>query len=129
MQSLFTLCTVNLQPFTQLAEGLLPRAARRGAEDQLGVELPVLGDVPGLLHASVDQRVVVLQVGAEALSHQSGPGDVLGHTLGADGPEGEIFRVEGVLVLHALDDGAGDEEEDLCMLVLCLTLGDIREDR
>src|SRR5712671_2599923 len=75
MQSLFTLCTVNLQPFTQLAEGLLPRAACRGAEDQLGVELPVLRDVPGLLHASVDQRVVVLQVGAEALSHQSGPGD------------------------------------------------------
>jgi hypothetical protein len=55
----------------------------------------------------------VLQVGAETLGLQSGPGDVLSHAVGVGGPLGEFGCVERELLLHALDDGFGDEEEDL----------------
>ena len=107
------LSAVDLEPITQLAERLVASWAGRGAEDKLGVELPGLGHAPGLLDASIDQRVVVLQVGTQALGHQGGPGDVLGHAVGVDSPDGELVGVERELVLHALDDGFVDEEKHL----------------
>lgn len=43
------------------------------AKDQLALEAPGGGDVPGRRDLLVDQRVVVLQVGAEAFLFERGP--------------------------------------------------------
>ena len=81
--------TKNLESVTQLVELLLPRLTSWGTEDHLCIELPGLGDVPGLLDVGIDQGIIVLEVGTESLCLQGGPGDVLGHAVGVDGPDGE----------------------------------------
>lgn len=43
------------------------------AEDELGIELPGGGDLPGLGDLGVDEGVVVLEVGTETLGLESGP--------------------------------------------------------
>lgn len=86
--------------------------AGAAAEDELGGQLPVGGDVPLGGDALVDEGVVVLQVGAEALSLEGGPGGVLQDGGAVLGPDGEAVLVEGELLLHAGDDGGVDEEED-----------------
>jgi hypothetical protein len=63
----------DLEAVLERSKGLLKRAASGGTKDELGVELPVGGDVPGVLDLLVDQRAVVLQVGAEAFRGEGGP--------------------------------------------------------
>lgn len=55
----------------------------------------------------------MLEIGAQTVSFQSGPGDVLGHAIGVGGPRGKLVGIEGELVLHVLHDELGDKEEDL----------------
>lgn len=100
-------------------EGLLERQVVLGAglagaaaEDELGGQLPVGGDLPLGGDALVDEGVVVLQVGAEALGLEGGPGGVLQDGGAVLGPDREAVLVEGELLLHAADDGGVDEEED-----------------
>lgn len=88
MQSLkndaLKLCTVNFESVAQLT-----------AEHHLRAKLTVPGNVPGLLDASIDRGVVVLKAGAEALSFQGSPGDVLGRAVGVVGPDGDLRVREG----------------------------------
>ena len=105
--------TKNLESVTQLVELLLPRLTSWGTEDHLCIELPGLGDVPGLLDVGIDQGIIVLEVGTESLCLQGGPGDVLGHAVGVDGPYGEPISVDRELLLHTLHDSRVDKEEDL----------------
>lgn len=52
---------------------LLTGLTSRGAEHQLSIQLPRSREVPLLLDALVNERAVVLQVGAEAFALQGGP--------------------------------------------------------
>jgi hypothetical protein len=63
----------DLEAILERSKGLLERAASGCTKDELGVELPAGGDVPGALDLLVDQRAVVLQVGAEAFRGEGGP--------------------------------------------------------
>lgn len=83
------------------------------AEDELGAQLPLLGDVPLVLDLAVDDGVVVLQVGAEALGLEAGPQGELVHGGRVLGPDGEVVGVDGELALEVLDGGGVLEEEDL----------------
>lgn len=83
------------------------------AEDELGVELPAVGDAPLAGDLGVDERVVVLQVGAEALGRQGRPDYVLEHGVRLQRPDGELVAVQGVLFLHRVDDVLVLEEENL----------------
>lgn len=56
--------------------------AGAAAEDELGVELPVVGDAPFAGDLGVDQRVVVLKVSTETLGGESGPDRELDHGVG-----------------------------------------------
>lgn len=48
-------------------------------EDELGLELPLLREVPLSGHTLVDNRVVVLEVAGTAFGLEGGPEVVLGH--------------------------------------------------
>lgn len=86
--------------------------AGTAAEDELGRQLPVGGDFPLGGDALVDEGVVMLEVGAEALGLEGGPGGELQDGGAVLGPGREAVLVEGELLLHGADDGGVDEEED-----------------
>ena len=65
--------TVNEETLLEGLESLLASLASRLAKDQLTLETPHLWDVPGCCDLLVDQRVVVLQVGAETFCLESCP--------------------------------------------------------
>jgi hypothetical protein len=104
---------VNLKPIGDIHEGLVAGAGGGRAEDQLGIEFPVLGHVPLLGDLGVDERVVVLQVAAQALGLERRPHGELVHGVGLHGPDGELVGVEGELLLHGGDGAAVVEEHDL----------------
>ena len=91
-----------------LGIGRLARDAKRHLRDQI----PRLGDVPGGLDFGVDERVVVLQVGAEPFVGQSGPDDVLVDGARVLGPDGEVVLGEGELVLQLARVFGVFEEQD-----------------
>lgn len=112
------LLAVNKQPSTsnvlvRLLGQLLPSALLETAEDELRLERPLQGNVPGLAGLLVGQRAVVLQVGAEAFGLKGGPGGELVHGRGVLGPVGELVGVLGELGLEGLDGGGVFVEEDL----------------
>lgn len=59
--------------FLKRLEGLLHWLASRLAKDQLGLQAPGERHVPGGRDFLIDQRVVVLQVGAETFLFKGGP--------------------------------------------------------
>ena len=67
------LFTEDLEAVLQRRESLLAGRGGRSTEDELGIELPRSRQVPLLLDTLVDQRAVVLQVGAEAFGLESSP--------------------------------------------------------
>ena len=95
---------VDLQAVDQRGELLLTGRRGDAAEDQLGTQLPAGRDLPGLGNGLVDDRVVMLQAGADAETGQNGPNDVLVHGIGVLGPDREVLGIEGKLFLQALDD-------------------------
>jgi hypothetical protein len=113
------LCPVHLESLFQIVELFLTGLTSGSAEHHLCAELPVLGHIPRLLDTGVDQGVVVLEVGAETFGLQGSPGNVLRHTVGVDSPGGELVGVERELLLHAFDNSAVDEEEDLYGVSSC----------
>ena len=92
---------------------LLPGALLKTTEDELRLQRPLQGDVPGLAGLLVGQRAVVLQVGAEAFGFEGGPGGELVHGGGVLAPVGELVGVLGELGLEVLDGGGVLVEEDL----------------
>lgn len=92
---------------------LLPGARLGRAEDQLRLEHPLLWNVERLSGADVRQRVVVLQVGAEALGLECGPEVELVHGVGVLAPAGEAVCIDGQRLLQGGDGGRVFVEEDL----------------
>jgi hypothetical protein len=108
------LSTVDKQPLAlDLLELLLARLAGTATEDQLAAELPLKGNVPVVSRLLVNERVVVLQVGAEALSLESRPQGELVHGVGVLAPVAEVVCVQGELLAKVLDGLGGFVEEDL----------------
>lgn len=106
------LLTKDLDALLEGLEVLVARLAGAAAEDELSIELPTLGDLPRFGNLLVDEGVVVLQIGAEALELKGGPGQDLLHAEALGGPAGELVGVGSELSLHAVDDVLVVEEED-----------------
>lgn len=106
------LLAVDEQPLLERLEGLVAGLAGAAAEDELGLEAPLLGDVPVRLDLLVDDGVVVLQVGAEALGLERDPQGVLVHGARVLAPLGELVGVEREAVLEVVDGVGVFEEED-----------------
>ena len=76
---------MNQDASLQRSECLLDTATGRTgglAEHKLCAEIPCLGNVPGLGDGLVDDGVEVLEIAAETLGAESGPGNVLVHAVG-----------------------------------------------
>ena len=97
----------------RLIRQLLPRALLQPTKHKLRLQLPVGRDIPDLRGLLVRQRVVVLEVGAEAFGFESRPGGELVYGGGVFGPLGELVGVEGDFVLQGFDCVAGFVEENL----------------
>ena len=97
----------------RLIRQLLPRALLQPTKHKLRLQLPIRGDVPDLRGLLVGQRVVVLQVGAQALGLERRPGRELVHGGRVLGPLGELVGVGGDFVLQGFYCVAGFVEEDL----------------
>lgn len=101
---------------------------------KLSIQSPRLGELPSLSNLVVDERVVMLQVGAEAISLKGSPDQALVHGSRLRGPVGEFIGIEGKLLLELLggvffgeeQNGAGSafEESQLVAGRLPLILGD-----
>ena len=97
----------------RLIRQLLPRALLQATKHKLRLQLPVRRDIPNLRGLLVGQRVVVLQVGAQAFGFERRPGRELVHGGRVLGPLGELVGVGGDFVLQGFDCVAGFVEEDL----------------
>ena len=104
---------MDKDPLLNGLELLLAGLACTSTKDELGTELPLLGDLPLLLSTLVDNGVVVLEVGAEALSLERNPGGVLVHGRCVLGPVAEVVCVEREGLAEVLDGLGVFEEEDL----------------
>ena len=97
----------------RLAGQLLPGTLLNTTEDELRRQRPLQWDVPDLAGLLLRQRVVVLQVGAEAFGFESGPCGELVHGGSVLRPDGELVGVDRELGLEGLDGRGVLVEEDL----------------
>lgn len=67
------LSTENLNTLLNRLELLFVCRRLDRSKDELGLEVPLAGNVEGLCQAGVDQRVVVLKVGAKAEGLETSP--------------------------------------------------------
>ena len=108
------LSTVNKEPGAlDRLELLLTRLGHLATEDELGAKLPVDGDVPVLLGLAVDDRVVVLEVGAQTLGLEGGPESILMHGGRVLAPVAEVVGVNGETLAEGLNGLGVFEEESL----------------
>jgi len=108
---------VHEQPLAVcLLELLLARLTSTATKDQLGPQLPLLGDVPVVGSLLIDDGVIVLEVSAEALSLERDPQSVLVHRVGVLGPVAEVVGVEGECLAQVLDGLGVFVAENLNML-------------
>ena len=119
------------QPLAKsLLELLLTRLAGTATKDQLRPQLPLERDAPVLSGLLVDDGVVVLQVGAEALGLERNPQRVLVHGVGVLAPVAEVVGVQGEGLAQVLDWLGRFVEEDLSAhvsLAVCGLQRGIRE--
>lgn len=125
---------MDLDTLVNVLELLGTSLAGLATKDKLGIESPVSGNAPGLSNLEVDQGVVVLEVGTQALNLEGSPDEQLLHTQRLNGPGREAVGVDGELGLEGLggvgvlveEDGAGAalEEGELVGGGLELVLGD-----
>jgi hypothetical protein len=113
-----SLLTVHKQPAASdllliPSRQLLPGTLLQATKDELRLERPLQRNVPDLAGLLVRERVVVLQVGAEAFGFESGPGGVLVHGGRVLAPVGELVGVLRELGLQGLDRRGVLVEEDL----------------
>jgi len=94
---------VNEETFLQGLEGLVHGLASWLAKDQLALQAPVERDVPGGGDLLVDQRVVVLQVGAETFLFKGRPDGKLMHGIGVLAPLRELVGIQGEVLLQVRD--------------------------
>ena len=110
---------VDEDPLLEGLELFLSWLAGAATEDELGSELPLLGDLPLLLGTLVDNGVVVLEVGTKALGLQGCPQSVLVHGRGVLGPVTKVVRVDGEGLAEVLDGLGILEEKNLCTRLAC----------
>jgi hypothetical protein len=109
--------TVDKQPLAEsLLELLLARLASAATKDKLPPELPLERDAPVLSSLLVNDGVVVLKVGAEALSLERNPDCVLVHGVGVLGPVTEVVCVQREGLAEVLNGLGSFVEEDLASL-------------
>jgi hypothetical protein len=105
---------VHKQPLAlDLLELLLTRFARTATEDQLSPQLPLEGNAPVLSGLLVNNGVVMLEVGAEALSLKSDPQSVLVHGICVLAPVAEVVCVEGECLAEGFNGFGGFVEQNL----------------
>jgi hypothetical protein len=109
---------VDEQPLAKsLLELLLTRLAGTATKDQLRPQRPLEGDAPVLSGLLVDDGVVVLKVGAEALGLERNPQRVLVHGVGVLAPVAKVVGVQGEGLAQVLDGLGRFVEEDLSVHV------------
>jgi hypothetical protein len=96
-----------------LLELLLARLTGTATKDQLAPELPVKRNVPVLSSLLVDNRVVVLKIGAETLGLKGNPKRVLVHGVGLLRPVTKVMGVDGERLAKVFDGLGVFVEEDL----------------
>lgn len=94
-------------------ELLLASLASATTEDELTPQLPLKRDLPVLSSLLVDDGVVVLKVGAEALSLKSDPQSILVHGIGVLAPVAEVMGVQGESLAKVLNGLGVLVEQDL----------------
>jgi hypothetical protein len=105
---------VHEQPLAEcLLELLLTRLTGTSTEDQLAPKLPAERNIPVLGRLLVDDRIVVLEIGAKALCLEGDPQGVLVHGVGVLRPVTEMVCVEGEGFAEVLDGLGGLVEENL----------------
>jgi len=106
--------SMNDQPLLKRLKRLGAGLASPAAKHQLRLEAPGGGDLPLGLGGGVNDRVVVLQVRAEALVLEARPQHQLVHRARVLAPLREFVRVQREVRLQRLDWCGVFEEEDLC---------------
>lgn len=120
--------TMHKQALLNRLKLLLARLASTATKNQLGAQLPLKRDLPVLLRLAIDDRVVVLQGGAEAGGLERGPQGELMHGGGVLAPDGEVGGVEGEGLLQGLDGLRVLEEESLITDVSLESRGSVKDD-
>jgi hypothetical protein len=115
--SALLLRTVYKEPLFKRLEFLGAGLASSSTKHQLSPKLPVKRDVPVLLGLAIDDRVIVLQIGAAAGGLQRSPSGILVHSGSMLRPDGEVIRIERECLLELLDGHGVLEEENLLLLV------------
>ena len=104
---------MNKQPLLKRQKRLRTRLTRPPAKHQLRLEAPGGRDLPLGLGGGVHDRVVVLQVRAEALALEARPQHQLVHRARVLAPLRELVRVQREVRLQRLHRRGVFEEEDL----------------
>jgi hypothetical protein len=113
-KSTLLLRAVHEEPLSVcLLELLLAWLACAATKDQLTPQLPAQWDVPVRSGLLVDDGVVVLQVGAEALGLERDPQSILVHGVGVLRPVAKVVGIEGELLAQVFDGFGVFVEEDL----------------
>jgi hypothetical protein len=94
----------------------LVNPASAATKDQLSTKLPLERNAPLLSSLLVDNGVVVLEVGAEALSLKRDPQGILVHGVGLLRPVAEVVCVFRECLAELLDGFRVFVEEDLARL-------------
>ena len=103
----------NLNPLLNRLLLLLLRPSLGTSEDHLRNQAPFKRDIPFLGYGLVNERVVVLQVCAEAERLESGPQEILVHSIRVLSPRLEMLLVDSELLREGLDMRGVFVEEDL----------------
>lgn len=105
---------MNDKPLTlHRLKGLLARPLDRIANNHLGPQHPRRRNTPRILDLDIDQGIIMLQIGTDALKRESRPNGVLVHGGRFLRPAGELVGVEGELGLQAFDNRTVIKVEDL----------------
>jgi hypothetical protein len=115
------LSAVHLDTVLNGVECLVASGSNRGSEDKLRLQVPALGNVPGLADLGVNERVVVLSTGSvftsnkkettkthlkvrtEAFGLQRSPSNELVHSGSVLREDRELVGIRGESLLQGLD--------------------------
>lgn len=116
-KSLHHLFAMNKDPLFDrhhiLLRQVIPSTFLKSSKHQLRLKVPLLVDVPVHLSLLVNQRVVVLEIAAEASALERDPERILMHGARVLGPCWEVLSVGCELGLELFDWGWVLKEEDL----------------
>jgi hypothetical protein len=116
--------TMHKKPLAvSLLELLLTWLTHTATENQLTPQLPAQWDLPVLCGLLIDDGVVMLQIGAEALSLKRYPQSILVHGVGVLRPVAKVVGIEGKRFAQVFNGLGIFIEEDLIELCQWWSLG------